>query len=394
MEYAIVRLFETEIELVKNLSFCLNDLSLMSDFTIIDSFTLFDEKNFYYIQPINIKKFLAKSGITVYDDDVRNIFQRLDIDGDGKISFWEYKKILSLNDTKQAKKDVEEKYLISPIKKSNGNTNIMINSSSENNKKLQVNSNADSNSHSQRSKSTMMKTTNTSSLRGSFISKYSNFVCLEERAFQEYIKDILDMESELETLRCELTQKDDFTFQEAFRLIEPNTNFTISQSVFMCGLNLLDIYPNEAEIKLLCQRYNALSDLTYSNFCDILSPKDKKSLNKIRLKKINNQTALSDDTKTLFCQLIKYVLDCERKSEVWRNKLNKMKSFNVKQIFNKIDSSQRDYLIEDDIISYFRNNSISYTRQTIQLFKNRLDEDKDERINYNEFTNEFFPKLL
>ena len=58
---------------------------------------------------------------------------------------------------------------------------------------------------------------------------------------------------------------------------------------------------------------------------------------------------ISEETKILITKLLKLLLETELKFEIWRNKLNKMNNFNIKDIFNKLDTNQRNYLIEEDV---------------------------------------------
>lgn len=294
---------------------------------------------------LSIKNYTIRNGLHLSDKDIKTIFQRFDIDGDGKITFWEFKKILSVNNLMYTKKEIREQDLLaSPTINVNPSPN-------KNNERFNNKSTKDDLKISMPNNKTMSRSVDQfKSTIGNF-SKVNNFTSLEERAFQEFIKDLIDNESDIEQLKCQLAVKNDFTFQGVFRLIEPNNKtLTLSQNSLKYGIKLLELYPKDKEIGLIYQRYKDGKGLSFQSFCEMFSPHNKYYRNLITLR--TNGLVLnpiSEETKILITKLLKLLLETELKFEIWRNKLNKMNNFNIKDIFNKLDTNQRNYLIEEDV---------------------------------------------
>ena len=78
IEYALCRLFEKEINLVRNLEFLISDLKERRDFSIFDMFYLLkNESN--EISQVTLSKFLKSHDINFNDDDIMRILKRHNI---------------------------------------------------------------------------------------------------------------------------------------------------------------------------------------------------------------------------------------------------------------------------------------------------------------------------
>ncbi len=121
------------------------------------------------------------------------------------------------------------------------------------------------------------------------------------------------------------------------------------------SIETLQSIEREREIDLIFNRFSENSVLSFQKFCEIFSPMNKECLNQItlRINKVeSNNKQISNETIELIAQTIKLMLNIESKNEDFRIKLNRMSSFNIREIFNKIDSKKRYYLNEDDVYLY------------------------------------------
>lgn len=107
--------------------------------------------------------------------------------------------------------------------------------------------------------------------------------------------------------------------------------------------------------------------------------------------KFNKYEIFSQETKNTFSELFLKLLLSEKNVENWRMKLNSLKAFNIREIFNKIDRFQKNYIIFDDVIIfmnqllyYLRKNNAEFNQLSLSLLFNRFDKDKDGRIIYHE----------
>ena len=60
------------------------------DFNTVGSFTIIDDMKYGYLDFDNLKKYLNKFKKEIKKPDINAIVRRLDLDGDGKISFREF----------------------------------------------------------------------------------------------------------------------------------------------------------------------------------------------------------------------------------------------------------------------------------------------------------------
>ena len=107
--------------------------------------------------------------------------------------------------------------------------------------------------------------------------------------------------------------------------------------------------------------------------------------------KLNKYEIFSEETKNTFTELFLKLLLSEKNVENWRRKLNMLKGFNIREIFNKIDRFQKNYIIFDDVrinitqlLYYLRKNNAEFNQLSLSLLFNRFDKDNDGRIIYHE----------
>ncbi len=110
--------------------------------------------------------------------------------------------------------------------------------------------------------------------------------------------------------------------------------------------------------------------------------------------KLNKYENFSEGTKNSFTELFLKLLLSDKNVENWRRKLNLLKGFNIREIFNKIDRFQKNYIILEDVtiiikqlLYYLRKNNAEFNQVSLSLLFNRFDKDKDRRIIYHEVIN-------
>ena len=97
IEYLLLKLFEKEIELAKNVIIYLKKLRIRTDFNIHKIFHYITKFN--YINKFYIEKFLEKNNIDFIESDIKNIIRRLDINKDGVIDLRELYAIIEFPDS-------------------------------------------------------------------------------------------------------------------------------------------------------------------------------------------------------------------------------------------------------------------------------------------------------
>jgi len=82
----------------------------------------------------------------------------------------------------------------------------------------------------------------------------------EEDNFNSYLKEMIQLENEIESAKFDLIIKADFNIENAFRIFELSGRGYLTQLDIKYGMNSLDIYPSKVEIELLVKRYDLTNE--------------------------------------------------------------------------------------------------------------------------------------
>jgi len=88
-------------------------------------------------------------------------------------------------------------------------------------------------------------------------SSSGSYVTYEEENFISYLKELLDLENQIEKAKCDVIIKSDFNTEDAFGIFEMDRRGYISDLDIKYGLNSIDIFPTSEEIALVIKRYDS-----------------------------------------------------------------------------------------------------------------------------------------
>lgn len=94
MEDALTALLESEISYHLTLEQLKKELENCFDFNVRRAFKAIDEQRYNYLNEGSIRMFLRRMGHKVLKPELVAIIRRMDLDGDGKISFAEFNEAL------------------------------------------------------------------------------------------------------------------------------------------------------------------------------------------------------------------------------------------------------------------------------------------------------------
>lgn len=86
----MVNLFRDQLELERRLERIKIDLSLRTDYNLIDAFRLFDNEGKGWINPQEVKEGLKIFNVFANEDELQLLFYRYDKDQDGKLRYSEF----------------------------------------------------------------------------------------------------------------------------------------------------------------------------------------------------------------------------------------------------------------------------------------------------------------
>jgi len=86
--------------------------------------------------------------------------------------------------------------------------------------------------------------------------EFNSIAVYEEENFNSYLKELLQLENEIESAKSDLIIKADFNIEDAFKIFELSGKGYLTELDIKYGMNSLDIYPSKEEMKLLVDRYD------------------------------------------------------------------------------------------------------------------------------------------
>jgi Ca2+-binding EF-hand superfamily protein len=188
-----------------------------------------------------------------------------------------------------------------------------------------------------------------------------NYLSLEEENFLSYIREIIEVENDIERAKIELALRSDFNVDDAFRIFELDGRGYLTDVDIKYGLNSLEVFPTTEEVSLLIRRYDLRGEgvLSYANFFNMLSPLDREYRRMVEnrlpstyLPRYNKSDVFLSTTKLLYTTLLNLLIRSEARLEAWRQRLNKLPRLNWRNIFDKVDRLGKNYLNESDVIIY------------------------------------------
>lgn len=111
-----------------------------------------------------------------------------------------------------------------------------------------------------RSTSPRMGLSNLNNFSSGNFNSTNNYISYEEENFIAYLRELLDLENQLERAKCDNIIKADFNVEDAFIIFEVDRRGYLSDLDLKYGLNSLDIFPTQDEINLLVKRFNRNGD--------------------------------------------------------------------------------------------------------------------------------------
>jgi Ca2+-binding EF-hand superfamily protein len=224
------------------------------------------------------------------------------------------------------------------------------------------------------------------------INEYANY---EQNQFNEFLKKLMLVESQVEDAKSALAKNPDFNCEDAFRLFETNDKGYLDINDIKSGLNLIGLNPTEKELNLLMKRFDLQKNgfINFADFFDMVVPFEKnqrqivenrppKSFCPVRSPNIFKEKTIAD-LKNLFELLIKSEDDINND----RKTLGTLR-LKLKDIFGLLDKDGKGYFDIDEMMVYFANNGLLDNNRDADLLFIRLDKNRNGKIDYLEIEDE------
>ena len=207
----------------------------------------------------------------------------------------------------------------------------------------------------------------------------------------------IEQDNKLEKVKESLGNCSDSTLPKIFELFNINKKNIICSSDLYETLNSLSksgsFSPNE--IKYVFKKYNkpVESGFNYDEFCKIILP--RKISSKIIMENRNNENnELENETINKVVELFEIIIEGEKSSEEIRSMLSMISDNIFYDIFGEIKKENKPGIQKDDIDSFMRRGGYDIKDYEIEIIMEKMDKNKDNIIDYEEFISEVQPKIL
>ena len=222
-----------------------------------------------------------------------------------------------------------------------------------------------------------------------------NYNAYEKGQFNDFLKELMSIENEIERVKIDLSINPDFNCEDAFRMFELDGRDFLDKDDLKYGLNLLNLYPTDHELRLLIKRFDLQKQgvITYADFFDIIVPfeKENRILVEERLPRsccsCRSIDAFSFGTINALKNLFNLIINAENQINNMRRSMGTLR-IKLRDIFGLIDSMKRGYFNNGDLLVYLQKEGILVDDKDVDLLFIRLDKNRNGKIDYREVEDE------
>ena len=223
----------------------------------------------------------------------------------------------------------------------------------------------------------------------------NNYVSYEQNQFNDFLKKLMDAESQIEDAKISLSLNPDFNCEDAFRIFEENEKGYLNENDLKCGLNLLGLNPTNQEIRLLMKRFDLQKSggINYADFFDIIVPFEKNYRLRVENREPNSccpcrsLEAFSPRTINELKDLFNLIINLENEINNMRRMLGTLR-LNLRDVFGNVDISNKGFFSSEELLEYLDKNQILDNIRDADLLYIRLDKNRNGKIDYSEVEDE------
>ena len=205
----------------------------------------------------------------------------------------------------------------------------------------------------------------------------------------------MEIESKIEDMKIDLARRDDFNFEDIFRIFEVDEKEYIEPEELKQGLKLLGLNPTDFDIKLLIKRFdlNQQGVLSYADFFDMLISFEKKLRNSIQIRPPNSCCSCKSpdifqcDTLIGIKNLFKFIIQCENDINKKRYYFDSLRS-KYSDVIQYLDQSRRGVINRNDLKIYLTQFNKFTTSKECDLLFIRLDKNRNGEVGIDQIENE------
>jgi len=213
--------------------------------------------------------------------------------------------------------------------------------------------------------------------------------------FLDFLGFLMEVESRIEDMKIDLARREDFNFEDIFRMFEVDGKGYIEPDDLKEGLKLLGLNPSNNDIKLLMKRFdlNQQGLLSYTDFFDMVVSFEKRLRNTVQVRPPNSCCSCKSpdvfecDTLIGIKNLFKFIIQCETEINNRRKNFDSLRS-KYADVVQFLDASRRGVINRSDLKLYLTQfNKFTNSKECDLLFI-RLDKTRSGEVGIDEIENE------
>jgi len=217
----------------------------------------------------------------------------------------------------------------------------------------------------------------------------------EQKQFNDFLKKLMDVESNIEDAKADLANNPDFNVEDAFKLFDKNDKAYITEEDLKNGLNSLGLNPTDQDVRLLMKRFDLQKSgkINFADFFDMIVPFKPELRNKIENKEPNpnssskSQEAPNEQILNGLKNLFNLLINSEKDINDMRKSFGTLR-LNLRDIFGLLDKGGKGNFTNDEMVDYLKKNGIFSNNQASDLLFIRLDKSRKGNIGFPEIEDE------
>jgi Ca2+-binding EF-hand superfamily protein len=215
----------------------------------------------------------------------------------------------------------------------------------------------------------------------------------EEDELVHSLRDIIQLERELESNKTSLALKSDFNLTDAFKIFDQSYRGSVTIHDLRDGLSAIGVFPTSEEVELFITRYDDSKDrrLSMREFEQAFLAQDGYYAGMVQRRPSNYRYPLyrrddcfHADTAIEFRNMWRVHFKVESAAETIRRRLNSSPYFNVYEAFNSLDLDGDATITKTEFRRLIESRGFYVSDREAEQITKKFDNNGDGRINYSE----------
>ena len=170
-------------------------------------------------------------------------------------------------------------------------------------------------------------------------------------AFILLLKEIIKLDSKLETYKERIANKEDIDLNNIFRYFDKNYKGYFILEEFKNGIFDLEINSDYIIVNSVFKLIDKNNDnsISYNEFCEFFCPRNYELSAKFRNRMPNNEKEIAEDSKSLIINFFRVLIDNELRLESIKCLLIKKPSFNISELFQILRGKIKCFIVKKDV---------------------------------------------